>query len=472
MAALDPVGTLIYVMLENRSFDHMLGYLSLIDPKITIDGLLAPLGTSVDYRSPGTKLLNDFYMNVSSADGELHYPFHMRDMPLAIDLPHDRHSVAQQLGRQAPEGTYSMDGFVEAYYGSSQTRMELADPLGFFTNIEVPTHDFLARQFVVCDRWFASIPTDTHPNRLMALNGTTGSDRTGGLPPDQPLVLDWLDRNKIDWRVYSDDLPFFALFPRLWPKILTSDRFRKFSQLTSDVLEADPQKPTSFPKVILIEPSYRDSPVHPDHDPNDDHPPLPVGFGQDFLRQVYQALTPPQNLTVWNQMVMVVTYDEHGGFFDHVPPLPVTADCGPGNEPFKSTGIRVPSFVVSPFVSLGQVYHKNLDHTSLLEFLSEWLTPDTPYSQAVADRLAQNGFDAPPGRGQLSAVLNLLQNPRTEPPEEPTRVIQAIRAMPGKRVAHTPNELSFEEAISGMIKTHPTDVAKKYPGLLHWQQNR
>ena len=171
-------------------------------------------------------------------------------------------------------------------------------------------------------------------------------------------------------------------------------------------------------------------------------------------------------------MVMVVTYDEHGGFFDHVSPLLVTADCGPGNEPFKSTGIRVPSFVVSPFVSPGDIYHNNLDHTSILEFLSEWLTPGTPYSQVVADRLAQPGFDASPGRGQLSAILSRIQNPRTELPEEPTGVIQGIRAMPGKRIAHTPNELSFEQAVSDMIKAHPTEVAEKYPGLVHWQQNR
>src|ERR1700732_4205308 len=232
MAALDRVWTLVYVMLENRSFDHMLGYLSLIDPKKTVDGLGAPPGTSVDYRRLGTKLLNDSYLNVSSADGELHYPFHMSDLPLAIDIPHDRHSVAQQLGRQNPAGSYSMDGFVDAYYASGPTRVELADPLGFFTSLELPTQDFFARQFAVCDRWFACIPTDTQPNRLMSLNGTTGIDRTGGLPPDQPLVLDWLDRNKFDWRVYSDDLSFFVLFPRLWPQILTSDRFRKLSQLT------------------------------------------------------------------------------------------------------------------------------------------------------------------------------------------------------------------------------------------------
>src|SRR5205085_9601961 len=121
------------------------------------------------------------------------------------------------------------------------------------------------------------------------------------------------------------------------------------------------------------------------HEPNDDHPPLPVGFGEAFLREVYQALTPPKHLAVWKQMVMFITFDEHGGFYDHVPALgPVHADCGTGNVPFKTTGMRVPGFVVSPFVNAARVYHKNLDHTSILQFLAEWLTQGTPYSPAVA----------------------------------------------------------------------------------------
>lgn len=474
MAALDGIGTIVVVMMENRSFDHMLGYLSLIDPTVKVDGLVAPSGSSVDYRKPGTQLQNDIYLEVSSADGELHYPFHMIDNPLTTDLPHDRHSVEQQLGRQSPAGAFSMNGFVDAYYNSTPTRMELVDPLGFFTAAEVSQMDFFARQFCVCDRWFASIPTDTQPNRLMALNGETLTDRTSGLPPDQPLVLGWLDQNKIDWRVYSDDISFFSLFPRLWSRILLdSNRFRKFSDLTRDVLSADPGKTESFPKVVFVEPSFLDTPIHPDHDPNDDHPPLPVGFGEDFLRQVYQALTPPKNLTVWKQMLMVVTYDEHGGFCDHVSPLfPVRADCGPGNAPFNSTGVRVPAFLVSPFVSPGQVYSYNLDHTSILEFLAERLTPGTPYSPAVDNRLQEAGFSAAPGVGKLSAALDLLQNPRTAPPNEPTGIIQAIRTMPGKKIAHTPNELAFDQAIQGMLKENRAAVIAKYPALLHWEQNR
>jgi len=471
MAGLDPIGTLVIVMLENRSFDHMAGHLSLIDPKLPVDGLVAPNGSSLDYRVPLTVLQNGAYLNVSAQDGVLHYPFHMRDNPLTSDLPHDRNRVHMQLGRQDANGTYAMDGFVTAYYDANPTRMDLPDPMGFFTAAEAPMTDFFAHQFATCDRWFSSIPTDTQPNRLMLYNGETTTDKTAGLPPDQPVVLDWMDKHNIDWRVYSDDLSFFALIRHLWPKLLT-DRFRKFSSLTGDVLTANPNDPASFPKVIFVEPSYEDSPIHPDHDPNDDHPPLQIGFGEDFLRQVYQALTPPENLAVWNRMVMIVTYDEHGGFYDHVSPLsPVFASCGPGNEPFTSTGPRVPAFLVSPFVSAGSVYHHNLDHTSILEFLAEWLTPGQPYSPAVATRLAQPGFALAPGKGRISSAFDLLAHPRKQPPTEPLQALGGLRLSPGKRVARTPNELAFQQAVEGMIATDRNGVAAKYPGLLHWQQN-
>lgn len=470
MAALDAVRTVVIVMLENRSFDHMLGYLSLLEPKMAVDGLVPAPENNSDYRQPLAKLLNDAYLNVSSGDGELHYPFHMADNPLTIDLPHDRHSVETQLGRRNSSG-YLMEGFVDAYYNNCSTRMELVDPMGFFTAAEVPMMDFFARNFTLCERWFAPLPADTQPNRLMAFSGETVIDRDLTLiPPTQPLVFEWLETNGIDWCVYSDDLPFFTLLPKLWPKILHSKLFRKFSTLTADVVKVSASSP--FPKVVFIEPSFLDSPFHPDHDPNDDHPILPVGFGEDFLRQVYQALTSPQNLTLWKQMVMIVTFDEHGGFYDHVSPLfPVSADCGTGNSLFQSTGARVPAFVVSPFASARQVYPHNLDHTSMLEFLAEWLTPGTAYSPAVTNRLAQSGFNMGRGRGKLSDVLDLLSNPRPEPPNEPTGVIRAVRSMPGKKTARTPNEMAFERAAREMLQQYPAQVAEKYPALLHWQQN-
>ncbi|MBV9339422.1 MAG: hypothetical protein JO159_00865 [Acidobacteria bacterium] len=463
----DRVKTVAIVMLENRSFDHMLGYLSLSSPTINVDGLRAPHGSATDYRTPLTVLENDSYLNVSSADGALHYPFHLSDNPLTSDVPHDRHSAGTQLARQ-PDGRYLMNGFVDAYYNYLPTRMTLPDPMGFFTAAEVPMMDFFARNFVVLDRWFTPVPSDSQPNRLLAFGAETNTDKTSGMPPDQDLVLDWLTRNNVDWRVYSDDLSFFVAFPRLWFDILTSSRFCKFSRLSSDVLAADPASRNSFPQVIFIEPSFLDSPIHPDHEPNDDHPPLEVKLGEDFLRRVYQALTPASNLTIWNHLVLVVHFDEHGGFYDHVPPLfPVNQSSGTGNQPFVSTGPRVPAFVISPFVDAAHVYSKNLDHTSILEFLAEWLTPGTPYSPSLRVRLAQPGFTAGNGRGKISDVLShRLKAPRAKPPKPPAVAVSSRgRTMAEKNRPHTPGELTFDQAVRGMLAKYPEKVLAKYPHL-------
>ncbi len=471
MAIFDQLGTVVILMLENRSFDHMVGHLSLIAPELPVDGLVAPPGSAVDYTKVNAQVQNGQYLNVSQVDGVLHYPFHMADNALTTDLPHDRIDVGTQLGKLSAAGQYPMSGFVDAYYNTTPTRMDLPDTMGFLTPQEAPISDFFARQFMTCDRWFSPIPTDTQPNRLMLYSGETQTDKTSGLPPDQkPLILDWLKQNNIDWRVYSDDLSFFALFPHLWLDVL-GDRFRKFSTLTKDVLDAGPANP--FPKVLFVEPSYADSPIHPDHDPNDDHPPLQVGFGEDFLRQVYQALTPPDNLSVWNSMVMLMTYDEHGGFFDHVSPLqPVNTPCGASNTPFTSTGPRVPAFVISPFVAAGSVYHKNLDHTFILEFLAEWLTPGTPYSPAVATRLAQPGFALSPGKGAISNMFDSLGAPRSVPPQAPAQPLGGLRLRPAAKVPKNPNEMAFQNRVEGMIEQYPDKVAAKYPELLHWQQNK
>ncbi len=467
MEDLSNIGTVAIVMLENRSFDHMLGYLSLIEPKLPVDGLVESASSGTDYTPIGSEVVNDNYLNVSEEDQESHYPFRRPDTPLAIDLPHDRLSVLRQLGTVRGDGSYQMDGFINAFYASTESRLEFADPMAFFSAKEVPMHDFFARHFAICDRWFSPIPTDTQPNRLMSLSGCTLTDTTAGMPPVGDTVIDWLERNKIQWRVYSDDISFFALFKRYWLKLLTDDgHFRKFSELTRDVLKADTQR---FPQVIFIEPSFRDSPMHPDHEANDNHPPLPVGFGEQFLREIYQALTPSENRKVWDGLVMFVTYDEHGGFFDHVSPLRITTACGQNRKVFESSGPRVPAFVISPFVRQS-IYSKNLDHTAILEFLAERFTPGTPYSPDVEQRLSQPGFNAAPGRGRISEVLDLRVSPHA-PAQEPTLSFEGLRVMEGKKAPENANERAFDEAITQMINEHPDEVARKYPELLHWKHN-
>ncbi len=214
---LSRVDTIVIVMMENRSFDHIFGHLSLAayGGRADIDGVSNPADP---------RLANP------SANGTMVFPFVTRDGPLATDLPHERPFVTTQLAHSTVSGGFAMNGFVAAYEQFTQTSGQLQPPpLGMLTPPDLPVTSFLATQFAVCDRWFAPLPTSTQPNRLMALSGYTMRYATeNGLLPAQDTLLDWLDRHKVRWRVYSAGLSFFTLMPKMWPGLLT-DRFRHHS---------------------------------------------------------------------------------------------------------------------------------------------------------------------------------------------------------------------------------------------------
>src|SRR5579864_7745398 len=173
-------------------------------------------------------------------------------------------------------------------------------------------------------------------------------------------------------------------------------RFRRFDNFAGDwMTEQD------MPSVIFIEPEYTDGPHAV---ANDDHPPTGVTQGQAFLAEVYSALI--ANPTRWARTAMIVTYDEHGGFYDHVPPLDIPTSI-PGHGPtpiFITTGVRVPGFVISPLVEPGSVYPGPLDHTSILQFIADKFGAGF-YSPAVANRQ--------PALSPLSAVFT-RNSPRTD----------------------------------------------------------
>ncbi len=343
------VDTVVLVMMENRSFDHMLGHLSYrqFDVGLKVDGLRDPLNQPA-------------YENLYAT--QPYYPFEMRDGILPSDLPHEREEVAKQLAWSRTSGRHTMRGFVEAYYQHTTTNWtRTPEPMGFLPPNEVPITSFLASNFAVCDRFFSSLPTSTLPNRLMAWTGEARVDHTGSLlPPRDHTLLNWLDERDIRWRVYHDGLSYFALLGE-FGRIL-GPHFKRFENLAFDVL-AEPAE--TFPQVIIIEPSYGDAPHLGTDKPNDNHPPLPVGPGEHFLRLIYRALV--ANPARWQKTVLVVYYDEHGGFYDHVPPLPIPSDPRPAASypPFTTTGLRVPGIVVSPLVASRTVYKEPLDHTSV-----------------------------------------------------------------------------------------------------------
>lgn len=420
---LQDIETIVIVIMENRSFDHLCGYLSLASTPTP----LAVQGLSDDpaWRAPLANMFN----------GEA-YPIHRLgpETQLIDDPDHTQKSIAMQIA-VAPQGgaPAGMGGFVQSYVTYAPHNHPPADRslvMGYYDAAAAPAVDFFARNFAICDHWFAALPLGTQANRLMLMAGESRVlDNAPLLLPNQPLVYDWLTQNKITWCAYQsgDWFPFFSLMPDWTSEIATSltgsavagvrGHFRRFSHFAAEW--ANNTKP--MPQVIFIEPEYTDG---PHSDPNDDHPPTGIAKGQAFLADIYTKLI--ANPERWQNTLMLVTYDEHGGFFDHVPPLPI-AGAAPGAT-FATTGVRVPAFIVSPHVAPGTVFSGLLDHTSMLQFLAGRFTPGAEYSPAVSarqahlSRLADILAPAPIPRAPafpavpLSAVSNVAAAAPVPPP--------------------------------------------------------
>lgn len=359
---LDKVEQIVVLMLENRSFDHMLGYLTL-DGRHDIDGLTG--------RESNT-----------APDGSIH-PVHPLGSRTAFageaeDPDHSGASVDQQLSEHSA-------GFVANFAQHSaqvaaKLKVPVPDPglvMGYYTKAELPVYDYLARQFCVADRWFSSVPGATWPNRLYAVAGAA-QDPLGGDPRDDrepplyelPAFVRFLDRHERDWRWYSYDPgtlrcvdpayrfshhEHFAFVDRR--KISTEeDLVGHLTESGKSFLE-DAAAGT-LPAVSWIDPRFKDARVL-GPDSNDDHPPSDVTAGQHLVLSVYNAL---RNSPAWEKTLLIVTYDEHGGFYDHVTP-PAAA----GKPPFDRYGVRVPALIVSPHIEAGQVSNTTFDHTSIIK---------------------------------------------------------------------------------------------------------
>jgi phospholipase C len=234
----------------------------------------------------------------------------------------------------------------------------------YFADGELPALHALAKKFAVCDRWFSSLPGPTWPNRFFVHSGT--SIGRVSMPEgifdanlhwyDQTTLYDRLNEKGIDWRIYYGDVPqSLVLVHQLEPE--NAARYAKLPRFFRDA-GGDAK---DFPKFCFIEPPY--------YQPGaaDDHPPHDVLEGERLIADVYNAIL--RNDALWKSSLLVVLYDEHGGFYDHVvPPETVPPDHHVEEYGFTQLGVRVPAILVSPFVQPG-VIHTVFDHTSLLRYL-------------------------------------------------------------------------------------------------------
>lgn len=308
------VKTIVVLMMENRSFDHVFGSLSLVEGRADVDGLTAAI-TNPD------------------ADGVAIAP-READLGCIADPPHGWDSCHEQWNNG------QNDGFVREYSG------RVDDAVGHRVMDYLPrskqTASYaLAEQGALCQRWFASVMGPTWPNRFHLLAGSShGRQSNDFITEPVDTIFHRLDRARIPWANYYGNIHFAVTLDisNAEPSVEPIEEF--FVDAAAGTL----------PPVVILDPLYGRS---------DDHPPTHPVAGQLFIQSIYDALrTSPQ----WNECLFVVTYDEHGGFHDHVPPPTVADDYA--DVGFDQLGFRVPSFVVGPYVS-PQVSDVVFDHTSV-----------------------------------------------------------------------------------------------------------
>jgi phospholipase C len=353
----------VYVlMLENRSFDHMLGFSEITGTdaetgrSTTIDGLTGSESNSFN----GT-----VYPVTRGAD---------RVMP--TDPNHELPDVVEQLcgnGVQYPRGgpfpQRNGSGYVASYRnGGGQDGREI---MKCFTPAQLPVLNALAREFVVCDNWFSSMPGPTWSNRIFVHAASSGGldhsptvgevvlwETLSGFPLPKGTIFDRLQAASIRRRLYGgDDFPMVAAL-----KGIQLGDIRHYTQFAGDL-----RQPGYADRYIFIEPSY--DVLNNYRNGTSQHPLADVTRGESLIKQTYEAI---RNSPVWDSSLLIVTWDEHGGFYDHVLPAtaPPPADGAPANFNrngflFDAYGVRVPAVVVSPLIPRNLVDHRIYDHASI-----------------------------------------------------------------------------------------------------------
>jgi phospholipase C len=226
----------------------------------------------------------------------------------------------------------------------------------------VPVYEFLAREFCVCDHWFCSVPGATMPNRCYAAAGTSGGLRNN-IKPSRPYNLASFVRHlkPEQWRWYSHDYvpTIWLIDPQVGLSLQNVPAFFDRKDVFGHRSFLERAAKGDLPAVSWIDPNFYDLTFGPAGS-NDDHPPSDLRAGQKLVLQLVDAVL---QSPAWKKTLLVITYDEHGGFFDHVQP-PKAADDRPA---MRKYGPRVPALVISPYVAKGSVAKTVFDHTSIIK---------------------------------------------------------------------------------------------------------
>lgn len=382
---LNQIEHVVVLMLENRSFDNLLGWL--YDPAnpapfnqippVNFEGVYGKNLSNPSSQSP-VPVGKGYQFTAPNPDpGEPYQDVYAQIFGLEEAL-----SLNQVPAN--PTTPPNMNGFVYNYVEHCGKTTDPKTIMNCFTPASVPVLSSLAYHYGVCDHWFSSIPSQTICNRSYVHAGTSSGyvNNEGGdgilFINDTPTIFNLLSTNNRTWKVYCAGWTITSLAlltqKRVWDFALKPGYFTYLHDFISDA-----QKPGGLPAYSFIEPNYIDSLVwgaendmHPESHPLQLYGPSNVEEGEKLIYKIYTAI---RNSPDWNKTLLLITFDEHGGCYDHVCPpatkspdgvvIPQDASGGSGFN-FDRLGVRVPAIVVSPFTAPGTILNAPLDHTSVL----------------------------------------------------------------------------------------------------------
>jgi phospholipase C len=390
-AGLDTLKHIVVLMMENRSFDHMLGSL------------------------PGIGGIDDAgaYTNLDANKNPVK-PQPLAEFQGQLDPDPDHHFPAVDIqifgGATGPGRVANMQGFVTSYFQQQEDAAHSQKIMYYFKQSDLPVLTTLATQFAVFNRWFASIPGPTICNRAFAHYGTSfgrvDMDPFDVIEPITSIYSRLVTANpKHSAKVYYYDAASSTMEVANLLKNQT-EVFGTYAQFLSDCDKG------LLPDYSFIEPNYSDhdgddgeavaSDQHPDHD---------VQAGEALIAEVYTHIKNGPN---WANTALLVVYDEHGAIFDHVPPPACPKDTfhstqvDPGTGlpfQFDRLGVRVPAILISPWIPKGTVVNRVFDHASIPATITKFFLGNYPH---VSQREANAAVFIEPNNGQGNPANNLL----------------------------------------------------------------
>lgn len=434
---------IVVLMLENRSFDHVFGFFPpSAGQKIeNLTGSNSNLSNLLDPTKPAS---ND---NPTFKVGE-NAPFavHDKDGP-----PHSFHAVCLQLCNNidgpSAANPVKNNGFIRAYKDDLLRRThkidaaQVGEVMQSFAPSQLPAINQLAKEFCLCDRWFCEVPGPTMPNRMYIHAATSEGYVHNDFGRDftSKTIYELIQQKGLTWCTYFHDLNEVLQFKKLGhdPK-----QFRRFpDRWAADVTSGE------LPNYVFILPRFNNKKAtqgKPASMANSQHAPEDVRFGEHLIADVYDALA--SNSQLFAETALIVTYDEHGGFFDHISPgrapnpdktnSPNPDDKANFKVPsfsFDRLGLRVPAVIVSPWIKPGIILNRSLQHTSVIKTATELFGLDGPLNDrdksalSFGDLFSQLPSARPPNQmpskldrpSLQQTIFSMVAGTRVDPADEP-----------------------------------------------------